>query len=172
MVNPWYVRKEQEIKNVLEREGFIILFDFLEQEELKELKRRKKFPAKKINKILQGVYVESSFSWHDDFLLKIVGRHIPWKAMEFSQRDYLIRNDNSNMKKGTYALFNLDEGDSERDDKGGGYAVFIDAEGNHLRVPSVRNSLTLVKNPKSWYVKYVNCLSKGKRRFLMGSGKN
>ncbi|HLC90209.1 MAG TPA: hypothetical protein VJI15_00415 [Candidatus Nanoarchaeia archaeon] len=168
MVNPWYVRKEQEIKSVLEREGFIILFDFLEKEELKELKRRKKSPAKKVNKVLQGVYAESSFSWHDGFLQKIVGRRIPWKAMEFSRGDYLIRNDHTSLKKGTYALFNLDEGD----DISGGYAVFLDAEGNHLRVPSTKNALTIVKNPKSWYVKYVNCLSRGKRRFLMGSTRN
>ena len=187
MVNPGYFGKEKEIFRVLNREGVVTLFYFLDQEEFSQnihpaIRRVKGFIYH--HDILKGVYAEAPSRFQDHFLDALLQERknnerektkkkcaqsriqskIVWRLMVFHPGDYILRNDQALLPKGIYAVYTLQDGD----DASGGYIVFVDREGNHIRVPSFKNSLTLIKNPSSFYVKYVNHLAKGKRMFLLG----
>ncbi|MBI2112300.1 hypothetical protein HYT52_02075 [Candidatus Woesearchaeota archaeon] len=163
MVNSWYEGKEEAILQVLAKEGIVTLFDFLCPDEFAVL-RKKTFSFRKKNDVLRGKYAEALAYFDDDFLRRIVQGKMEWNALQLSSKDYIVRNDHTALKKGIYALYQS----QHWDDSYGGYVVFIDEEGNHIRVPSQKNTLTIIKNPVSFYVKYVNHLARGKREFLFG----
>lgn|SRR3989338_554266 len=164
MVNPWYEGKEESIFQVLTKEGIVTLFDFLRPDESAAL-RKKRFSFRKKNYVLQGKYAEALAQFDDDFLRRIAQGKMDWKVLRFNHQDYIVRNDKTSFKKGVYAIYQL----QEWDDSYGGYVVFVDEDGNHIRVQSRKNTLTIIKNPISFYVKYVNHLARGKREFLLGN---
>ena len=163
MVNAWYKGKEKAIQDVLEKEGVVTLFYFLNGNGFSSLKKQK-YPLENVRDVLRGIYSESPFVFDDSFLKKVLQKKLTWKLQLFSPKDYKLRSDTTKLKKGMYAVLNL----SEWNDLWGGSVVFIDQEENHIRIPSTANTLTLIKNPKEYYVKYVNGLAKGKRGFLLG----
>ncbi len=161
-INPVYLNSNL-IKEVLEKEGVVTLFDFLINIKLKK-------PTLKLSKNpVTHSYSSANFNLQKplpEFLESITDSPLhSSKIYQFKHKDYIILNDATNPTSTYEVIIDLTK---DWDLKHGGQVIYIH-QGDSIRVPLKYNSVTIVKRENfQKYVKYVNYLAKNhKRTFLI-----
>tara|TARA_Y100000034_G_C6675781_1_gene296873 strand:- start:35 stop:586 length:552 start_codon:yes stop_codon:yes gene_type:complete len=176
MVNAYYRNNGEKIKDVFAKEGFVVLFDFLEKEEFERIKKElDKVTFEHEKEPLTHSYAKAKIPYSlcgdnfIDFISLIINIDkdtiIKTKStlFQFKHKDYTIRNDDTKEELGIDIIFNISDWDKEF----GGTLYYIDSEGEYKEVPVKANTLTIVKRKEgvSSFVKYVN-FKAGKRKKL------
>lgn len=172
MINKVYFNKDSlnKIKQIINSEGSIQLYDFLEENAFNKLfsdLKKTKFKKYFIPKL--GSYSYSNFNSKifSEFLTNLLRVKIKNCIIySFKHRDYTLMSDSKFENNGFKVVFEITDNWNQ---EAGGYHSFIKNSEEVFRLNFIRNSLTIIKtdNKMKSFVKYVNNKAgKNKRYFV------
>jgi hypothetical protein len=168
MINKHYDSQISAIKSALKKDNVVQLQEFLDKESyykiLSEIKLSIKTKLKEDTEIFDHRYKSKEFTISKDielFLKKILGKKLKFKIIILGHKDYsLITN------KKIEAILDFTE---EWHNAWGGYLMFNDGEGNVMKIPSIKNSLTISNGKTFSSIKYLNNhAGKNQKIYLIG----
>lgn len=168
MVNPLYLQNKEQIKDIFEKQGIVILFDFLNKDNFTKLQHKAtSLPFKQDTTLLTHSFSTATLSSPLDtstraFLYYITNTTLPKQAhlLQFKHKDYTILSDLNPPEPMFDIILTLT---SNWNPKWGGTIHYVDGIGNYQQVPPKANLLVIAKrdHTRKRFIKYVNCKAAG-----------
>ncbi len=167
-INKAYLNNTNQIKRALhENKAFpsVILQEFFKEESFQKLKKKvDKIPFKKSVKLTSHSLSKANLKISlNDFMETVLNQKVEFTAYLLEWKDYLLINDNFKEKPGYEVIIEIDNWNT----KYGGNVHYVNGKGDYLQIPARKNSLIIVKREHQKFIKYVNHLAKGKKRFFL-----
>jgi hypothetical protein len=178
MLNRYYCENHKnlkEIKQVLDTQEVVSLFDFLEKKEFEQIQKNiQKLPFKYEKNPLTHSYSKAviPIGLFSNEVLRILSvltnkeiiNITAMTAYKFKHHDYTLLHDTLQQKSDIEIIFNISKWDS----KCGGSVLYIDGSGDFIQVPCNANALTIIRTKgRKQFVKYINCKAKKSERIFL-----
>ncbi len=170
-INPYYLINKEKIKKTFQKEGIVQLTNFLEEEsylalkkQLKGLKYKKHYNPESYYYSKSRIKVSSQLGI---FLADITSKEkLSLECLKLTKRNYVLLHATIKETHPVEIVLNVTDDENL---EGGGKVVYTKGKGDYYKLPSIKNSLSLVKKGRVHrFISYVNHKAMSTRYILLG----